>query len=60
MRDCARQTIYCIIQIIQLAPATVTCTFTSSLKELIASCHIVDYNFFYLKVRQNVRARVRA
>lgn len=30
------------------------------LKELIASCHIVDYNFFYLNVRQNVRARVRA
>jgi hypothetical protein len=30
------------------------------LKELNASYHIVDYNLFYLNVRQNARARVRA
>ena len=30
------------------------------LKELSASYHIVDYNLFYLNVRRNARARVRA
>ena len=30
------------------------------LKELSASYHLVDYNFFYLNVRENARARVRA
>jgi hypothetical protein len=30
------------------------------LKALSASYHIVDYNLFYLNVRQNARARVRA
>jgi hypothetical protein len=30
------------------------------LKQLSASYHIVDYNLFYLNVRQNARARVRA
>ncbi|WP_220235719.1 DUF3089 domain-containing protein [Hymenobacter ginsengisoli] len=29
-------------------------------KDLSASYHIVDYNLFYLNVRQNARARVRA
>ncbi len=29
-------------------------------KDLAASYHIVDYNLFYLNVRQNARARVRA
>jgi hypothetical protein len=30
------------------------------LKELSVSYHIVDYNLFYLNVRENAHARVRA